>query len=132
MRKRTICIINALLLIFCFLTNYAEICYRAAIPGHGRSNYSQYILTCHYFAFLVVMSIICIHKCYHKTKALILFTGIASSIMPVLYTGVYLFSFIIPSMGQPQSLNFFEWVMALLPPVICGLYFLAAYKKGVD
>lgn len=129
MKKRTICIINCFLLVFIFLCVYGNICYRAAFEGKGGADFPQRIVVCVYFAILIILSIfnLCNHPCY--SNKLLLFTGIFSAILTINLIIIFMVSLIVPGMLQLSTLDFFDWVIIIFPPIISSLYFFAAFKK---
>lgn len=129
MTKRTICIINCFLLVFVFLCVYGNICYRAAFEGKGGADFPQRIVICIYLAILIILSIFCLCNYPYYSNKLLLFTGVFSAILTIILIIIFILSLIVPNMLQLSTLDFFDWIIIIFPPIISSFYFFAAFKK---
>lgn len=128
MSKKSICIINCILSVFVFLCVYGNVCFRAAIEGNGGADFTQRIAVCVYFAIIIILSIICLCSFPYYSNKPLLVSAIFSALLTVIMIIILILSFLIPDLKLP-SLDFFDWIIIVFPPIISGLYFYAALKK---
>lgn len=128
MSKKSICIINCILSVFVFLCVYGNVCFRAAIEGNGGADFPQRIAVCVYFAIIIILSIICLCSFPYYSNKPLLVSAIFSALLTVIIFITLILSFLIPDL-KLRSLDFFDWIIIVFPPIISGLYFYAALKK---
>ncbi len=128
MSKKSICIINCILSVFVFLCVYGNVCFRAAIEGNGGADFPQRIAVCVYFAIIIILSIICLCSFPYYSNKPLLVSAIFSALLTVIIIIILILSFLIPDL-KLRSLDFFDWIIIVFPPLISGLYFYVALKK---
>ena len=128
MKKHFISVFNCVLSVFIFLCVYGNVCYRAAIEGNGGADFPQRIAVCVYFAAIIILSIICLCSSPYYSNKPFLVSAIFSALLTVILIITLILSFIIPDL-KLRSLDFFDWLIIVFPPIISGLYFYAALKK---
>ena len=126
--KKSISIINCILLTFIFLCVYGNTCYRAALSGKGGADFKQLVFLCFYFAIGLIISIYCACvKVYYSNKCLWI-GAIYNALYPLAVLTVSLYALISQS-WEIDEINWIYWLCNIIPVIISGLYVYAALKK---
>lgn len=126
--KRSISVVNCLLLVLIFLCVYGNTCYRFALSGKGGADFEQQVILCCYFAIGLIISIYCIcAQPYYSGKCLWV-GAIYNSLYPLLLL-VVLFYDMLSANWEIGSINWLYWISIIVAPIVSVLYYYAAFKK---